>query len=207
MPRLQLYPVFRSIHPIHPCPRTTLQSTYARQRRLYAGSNYGGGEGDPKGENPQDQGANPSAGLEHPGPPPPSVGQGTGRGPTKKGADRHNTQQNASSSDQSASGGNAGPQPKIHKHDAPEEHTHSEEVRAHNEDMGKRHDRANEKSPDEEGDDKVHKGYWSGEWESVFCLGVANTSLQARAVLIKIRELFCGCWGYGMRRIQDFGNY
>ena len=164
MARLQLYSVFRSINPIRSSPRATLQYTYTRQRRLYAGSSYGGGEGDPKGENPQDQGANPSADLEHPGPPPPSVGEGTGGGPTKKGAEGHNTPQNGGGSGQGSSGGQDGPQPKIHKHDAPKEHTHSDEVKAHNEDMEKRYDRANEKSPDKEENDKVGKGYWSGKW-------------------------------------------
>ena len=33
-------------------------------------------------------------------------------------------------------------------------------MRAHNEDMKKRHDRPNEKSV---GDDKVDKGYWKGK--------------------------------------------
>lgn len=166
MTRIGLTSVLRSINPIHTPPRITLTSTYAQQRRLYAGSNYGGGEGDPKGENPQDQGPNPSADLEHPGPPPPDVGKGTGGGPTKKGADGHNTEQNSSSVGQAASsggssGGSDGPQPKIHKHDAPEAHTHSDDVKAHNEDMAKRHDRATEKGPDE--DDKVDKGFWSGK--------------------------------------------
>lgn len=55
MARLQLYPVFRSINPTRSSPRTAIQSTCAQQRRLYAGSDYGGGEGDPKGENPQDR--------------------------------------------------------------------------------------------------------------------------------------------------------
>ncbi|KAL9133747.1 MAG: hypothetical protein Q9175_005076 [Cornicularia normoerica] len=169
MARPRLTPVFRPMTTIRCSPRSLLAPAYAQQHRLYAGgSSYGGGEGDPKGENPSDQGSNPSADLEHPGPPPPSVGQGTGGGPTKGGAQGHNTQQNESSSSggqasTSGSGGASGgdgPQPKIHKHNAPEEHTHSDEVRAHNEDMAKRHDRPNEKSADKE--DKVDKGYWSG---------------------------------------------
>ncbi len=166
MTRLGLTSVFRSINPIRTFPRARLTSTYVQQRRLYAGSSYGGGEGDPKGENPQDQGSNPSADLEHPGPPPPDVGKGTGGGPTKKGAEGHNTEQNSSSGGQAASsggssGGGDGPQPKIHNPDTPEAHTHSDDVKAHNEDMGKRHDRPSESSPDE--DDRVDKPYWSGE--------------------------------------------
>ena len=167
MARLQLHQVFRSAHPVRSFLRTTLSSTYAQQRRLYAGSNYGGGEGDPKGENPQDQGPNPSAGLEHPGPPPPSVGQGTGGGPTKKGSEGHNTDQSpSSSSGQGGSSGGDGARPKIHQHNAPDEHSQSDDVKAHNEDMARRHDRPNEKSPDKE-DDSVSKGYWSGAFAGV----------------------------------------
>ena len=155
-------PVIRSINQARSSRRILPSSFYNQQGRLYAGSSYGGGEGDPKGENPQDQGSNPSANLEHPGPPPPDVGKGTGGGPTKKGAEGHNTQQNTSSGGggQSGSGSSGAPQPKIHKHDAPSEEHHSEEVRKHNEDMSRRHDRAEEKSPDK--DDKVDKQYWSG---------------------------------------------
>ena len=154
--------MFRSAHSVRSFPRTTLSSSYAQQRRLYAGSSYGGGEGDPKGENPQDQGPNPSAGLEHPGPPPPSVGQGTGGGPTKKGSEGHNTNQSPSSSGgQDGSSGSDSARPKIHQHNAPDEHSQSDDVKAHNEDMARRHDRPTEKSPDKE-DDSVSKGYWSG---------------------------------------------
>jgi len=64
-------------------PRSTIR---------FASGDYGSGAGDPKGENPQEQGANPSADKEHPGPPPPKVGQNTG-GATKAGADGHNASQ------------------------------------------------------------------------------------------------------------------
>ncbi|KAK0104663.1 hypothetical protein ONS95_004938 [Cadophora gregata] len=72
-------------------PRTIHQTTAARPisstcPRFTQG--YGDGEGDPRGENPQDQG--PSNGTkehaEHPGPAPPSEGKGTGGGPTKGGS-------------------------------------------------------------------------------------------------------------------------
>ena len=66
-------------------PIRTLTTTPAR----LASQDYGSGKGDPKGENPQQQGANPSADKEHPGPPPPKVGQGTGGGPTKNGEKGH----------------------------------------------------------------------------------------------------------------------
>ncbi|KAK4697182.1 hypothetical protein P7C71_g853, partial [Lecanoromycetidae sp. Uapishka_2] len=164
MAALRVYPVFRSIRTIQPTRslfRATLPSAYAQQHRFYAGSSYGGGDGDPKGESPQDQGSNPSAHLEHPGPPPPDVGKGTGGGPTKAGGEGHNTQQNQSSGSQASSSGGGGAQPKIHKHDAPGEQDHSDDVKAHNKDMDQRHDRATEKSPDK--DDKVDKGFWAGQ--------------------------------------------
>ena len=203
MAPLRLTPIFRPITTtsttISSSPRSFLLPTYAQQRRLYTGgSSYGGGEGDPKGENPSDQGSNPSADLEHPGPPPPSVGQGTGGGPTKKGAGGHNTQRNegdgsgqASTSGSGAAGGD-NPQPKIHKHDAPEEHTHSEEVRAHNEDMAKRHDRPSEKSG---GDDRVDKNFWKGWWFSVatsFSCPFSADYSQVKVVPTAIRE--GDCW-------------
>lgn len=164
MAPLRFTPTIRSIYTARPTTRSLYVPLYTQQSRCYAGSSYGGGEGDPKGENPQDQGANPSTHLEHPGPAPPKVGQGTGGGPTKLGAEGHSeTDQSASSSSKTSSSGNGGgggPQPKIHKHDAGDQSSHSDEVKAHNEDMAKRHDRANEKSSDEE--DKVDKGYWKG---------------------------------------------
>ena len=146
---------------------TPTASTSIQQRRTYAheSSSYGGGEGDPKGENPQDQGSNPSAELEHPGPPPPNEGQGTGGGPTKAHGDGQNTQQNKSSGGESkesssSSGGVSGrSQPKILGENNPE---HSEDVKAHNEDMKKRHGQP-EESVDDDGKDNVGKGFWSGE--------------------------------------------
>lgn len=55
--------------------------------RSYASGDYGSGTGDPKGENPKEQGTSPATTeLEHPGPPAPDVGQGSsGSTPTKEG--------------------------------------------------------------------------------------------------------------------------
>jgi len=55
--------------------------------RSYASGDYGSGTGDPKGENPNEQGTSPATTeLEHPGPPAPDVGQGSsGSTPTKEG--------------------------------------------------------------------------------------------------------------------------
>lgn len=140
-----------------PTTRPTLIAV--QQHRYYAGQSYGGGQGDPKGETPQQQGANPSAEHEHPGPPPPDVGKGTGGGPTKAGADGHNTSDGPSQGNSNKSGASqssGGPQPKILSEDIPTEE--SDDVKAHNEDMGKRHDRANAEV-DKKGE-TVEKGFW-----------------------------------------------
>lgn len=161
-------PFLRSLAGSHQLYRTPTVFAPSLQRRGYAheSSSYGGGEGDPKGENPQKQGSNPSADLEHPGPPPPKAGQGTGGGPTKAHGGGQNTQENESSSGQSkgssgSSGGVSGSsQPKILGENNFE---HSEDVRAHNEDMKKRHDRPVEHAEDD-GSDNVGKGFWSGKY-------------------------------------------
>ncbi|KAI9775631.1 MAG: hypothetical protein M1835_005740 [Candelina submexicana] len=165
-PRTPLALTSRFFRPSHcSSPRAPLVLS---QQRLYAGSSYGGGEGDPKGETPQDQGSNPSADLEHPGPPPVAEGQGSGGGPTKAHASGHNTKANASSSgsgggesDAGSKGSSSGAQPKIHSDSASKEH--SEDVQQHNRDMDNRHGRAAADSADEKGtDDRVGKGFWGG---------------------------------------------
>ncbi|KAL8964283.1 MAG: hypothetical protein Q9183_004558, partial [Haloplaca sp. 2 TL-2023] len=135
-------------------------SSLAVQHRFYAGQSYGGGEGDPKGENPQAQGPNPSAGKEHPGPPPPNVGKGTGGGPTKKGEQGHNTQEGTSggtSNQSGASQSSGAPQPKI-LGETDENDQQSDDVKAHNTDMRKRHDRASAEV-DSKGE-TVDKSFW-----------------------------------------------
>ena len=84
-------------------------------------------------------------------------------------------------------GQGGGPQPKIHKGDAQGEQAHSDEVRAHNEDMAKRHDRPNEKSSGE--DDRVGKGYWKGMLPATFSCDYAHCS-QVMGVPIGILD-----WG------------
>lgn len=147
----------------------TLPFTALQQHRLYAHQSYGGGEGDPKGENPQDQGSNPSADKEHPGPPPPTEGQGSGGGPTKAKEEGHNTSDNSSSQ----GGGNkgtassSGAQPKILNEGPPAEQ--SDDVKQHNKEMANRYDRAGTQVGEQQ-DEKVGKGYWSGKmpliWQS-----------------------------------------
>jgi hypothetical protein len=48
----------------------------ARMQVRFATQDYGSGKGNPAGEKPEKQGANPSENLEHPGPAPPKVAQG-----------------------------------------------------------------------------------------------------------------------------------
>ncbi|KAI1767497.1 hypothetical protein GGR53DRAFT_113578 [Hypoxylon sp. FL1150] len=61
--------------------------SFATSPRHFLAQGYGDGKGDPAADDPQNQppssGAQQSA--EHPGPPPPDVGKGTGGGPTKAG--------------------------------------------------------------------------------------------------------------------------
>jgi hypothetical protein len=66
----------------------TQRAAFTSTSHCLAISDYGSGDGDPRGENPQSQGINASADIEHPGPPPPAEGIGSGAGPTK-GGDKH----------------------------------------------------------------------------------------------------------------------
>jgi hypothetical protein len=65
----------------------------ARVQVRFATSDYGSGKGNPAGETPEKQGANPSENLEHPGPPPPKVAQGQSSSSPNKDS---NTNQNDS---------------------------------------------------------------------------------------------------------------
>lgn len=168
MNRLIVSPGLR--HVLNP-GSATVSLTTLHQHRLYAHQSYGGGEGDPKGENPQDQGSNPSAEKEHPGPPPPTEGQGSGGGPTKANESGHNTKDNASSHGGGSQGGgskgaasSSGAQPKILNEGPPAEQ--SDEVKQHNREMANRHDRAGTQVGKQE-DEKVGKGYWSGKMSPI----------------------------------------
>jgi len=136
------------------------QAPFSTHSRLFAGSSYGDGKGDPKGENPQEQGAQKSSDLEHPGPPPPAAGKGTGGGPTKAGDKGHHGEgvNEGSGSDASASKGEGSP--KIHSPpNANEKATDHEAVKKHNEDFENRHDRSSNQAQDKE---KVDSKFWSG---------------------------------------------
>ncbi|KAF2226489.1 hypothetical protein BDZ85DRAFT_316003 [Elsinoe ampelina] len=139
-----------------------------------ASSDYGSPTGGPISENPKDQGPNPSADKEHPGPPAPKVGQNTGTSGTKATSSGHNTPN--SQSDVRPSVGNEptqgkseggkksfstsarrrlaeaqestqtknGARPKILSESPPKDSEASEDVRRHNEEMDRRAERAAE---------------------------------------------------------------
>jgi hypothetical protein len=141
---------------------------------------YGDGEGDPKGENPQQQGGSNATkhNAEHPGPAPPSEGQGSGAGPTKGGSGKAPEVSSANSAGSrsleadetgsSPTGGkvgggksSSGPSPKIHDKSVPGEESKEKqaEVEKHNREFEQGHDRASKA-----GEDKVDKKFWSGEF-------------------------------------------
>ncbi|SLM34500.1 hypothetical protein LPUS_03287 [Lasallia pustulata] len=168
-------PILRSMA-ARSSPRITTRTTVHIQHRLYAHQSYGGADDDPKGGDPQNQGSNPSADLEHPGPAPPDVGKGTGGGPTKAGEGGHNTQENESSSGSGGGSGSGskgemssggkesnGAQPKIHKSKVPEAHEESEDVKQHNKEMDDRRLGGAQDKQDDGDKHNVGKGYWSGQ--------------------------------------------
>ncbi|OQO10400.1 hypothetical protein B0A48_03696 [Cryoendolithus antarcticus] len=137
----------RSTPTLRTLNRTTLQRvTFSTTPRTLAGSDYGSGGGDPKGNDPQNQGANPSADLEHPGPPPPAAGKGSGGGPTKGGdAESHQSGSGKSvgegdkSGDSGKSGSGKGePKPKLAASGPPPEAEQSEDVKRHNREVDQR---------------------------------------------------------------------
>lgn len=147
----------------------TQRAAFSAIPRAQATSDYGSGKGDPKGENPQQQGANPSADLEHPGPPPPKQGQGSGSTPTKGGKDSSNSgnpseQSKGTQSPSSSSSSSDGPQPKIHDQSHPSESHESKDVKEHNRKFEQRTETASNKVSSEEAEkDKVGKDFWKGK--------------------------------------------
>jgi hypothetical protein len=159
----------------------TQRAAFSALPRVQATSDYGSGKGDPKGENPQEQGANPSADLEHPGPPPPKEGEGSGAGPTKGGKETSNSG-NASKQSKGTQSSTDKPQPKISNPDPPSE-GESAEVREHNKQMDQRAETASNKvsSKDQE-KDKVGKDFWKGKSSSIY----RSQKLHIRTILVTI---------------------
>lgn len=143
----------------------TQRAAFSALPRAQATSDYGSGKGDPKGENPQEQGANPSADLEHPGPPPPKQGEGSGSGPTKGGKETSNS---GNSSKQSKGTQSDKPQPKISNPNPPSE-GESAEVREHNKQMDQRAETASNKASSKDQEkEKVGKNFWKGKSYSFY---------------------------------------
>ncbi|KAM0721207.1 hypothetical protein Q7P37_003494 [Cladosporium fusiforme] len=140
----------------------TQRAAFSALPRAQATSDYGSGKGDPKGENPQAQGANPSADKEHPGPPPPKEGQNSGSTPTKGGQQSSNS---GNQSKQSKGTQNTvdGAEPKILNANPPSGENVPKDVREHNEQMEQRAEKASNKVSNEEAEkDKVSKDFWKG---------------------------------------------
>lgn len=141
----------------------------ARPQVRYATQDYGSGEGNPVGENPQQQGRNPSENLEHPGPPPPKVAKGKSPSPDEKQSSPNESQTSSSSQSKSSSEsggdsskGKGSPQPKILNESPPE--VENESVRKHNKEFEERSDRAHERANDDDAmADKVSSKFWSGQ--------------------------------------------
>ena len=122
-------------------PRAGLQVRFATQ-------DYGSGDGNPAGENPQAQGKNSRGDLEHPGPAPPKVAKNSGE--QSKSASSSQSKSSGSSSDKasksegSSSGnkGTKGAQPKILNVNPPSGEEQDADVRQHNEEMDSRAEKA-----------------------------------------------------------------
>lgn len=140
--------------------------------RRFATQDYGSGEGDPKGEKPQEQGNNPREDLEHPGPPAPDVGQAK-QGKTDQdtsgtknlGSGKKNESGGTSSSSSGGSGGKSskGKPTKLSAGSAPAKHEASETVKEHNEDMKQNRKAQSSGNNDDVEGEKVGKEYWKGE--------------------------------------------
>lgn len=151
-----------SMRSFRPATTTRIARTpFSTNARCLATGDYGSGEGDPAGERPQEQGANPSADKEHPGPPPPSAARGGGK---QSGTSGSQSQEQQKGSDLSSKNLKEGAQPKIHSESAPHHSDHSEDVKKHNREMDQRAERPTEKADesDREGD-KVDKEFWKGK--------------------------------------------
>jgi hypothetical protein len=173
--------IFRptSLRPVlSAAPRTRIQARFASQ-------DYGSGEGNPAGENPQQQGKNPSENLEHPGPAPPKVAQDKGPSPNE-GSGGVSKSEQASSESKGSSGGSEptkkdvapgvkGAQPKILSENPPGEH--DESVKQHNKEMDNRAEKAFEQVSNEDAkNDKAPPGFWSGKCSSSIADGVAGAN-------------------------------
>jgi len=161
-------------------PRAALQVRFATQ-------DYGSGQGNPVGENPQQQGRNPSENIEHPGPPPPKVAKGQSSSspdssssssssssqssPSSSSANKSSSGQQQSQSNDGATtqGSNSanevkGAQPKILNENPPSKDKAPKDVKDHNREFEQRAERAHEQVSNEDAaKDKVPKDFWAGQ--------------------------------------------
>ncbi|KAF3037347.1 hypothetical protein E8E12_005647 [Didymella heteroderae] len=156
-------------------PAAVRPAFFARPQVRFATQDYGSGDGNPAGEKPQQQGQNPSEGLEHPGPPPPKVARGqsssspnedSGSSSSTSSSSSKLSEQSQSNDGASKTGGDDGKsvngaQPKILNARPPA--TASEEVKQHNKEMEQRAEKAHEQVSNEEEKDKVPKSFWAGQ--------------------------------------------
>lgn len=137
-------------------------------RALRATQDYGSGDGNPAGENPQQQGKRGREDLEHPGPPAPKVGQNNKTSPDSSSGSSSQSSKDGNQSGASETNkdvkGVKGAQPKILNENPPTEKNASEEVKQHNREVDQRAERANEQVSNEDAEkDKVPKDFWAGE--------------------------------------------
>ncbi|RMY88364.1 hypothetical protein D0861_04864 [Hortaea werneckii] len=151
--RVTRQPALRSL------ARSTNTPTLAFTPRRLAHQDYGSGDGNPAGENPQAQGKNPSEKAEHPGPEPPTAGKKAGEKSQQQ--QQGGSQQPSSSSSNNNKGTHGAAQPRILNDPPP---SASGEVEQHNREMDQRAEKSHEKVRAEEVEkDKVPKGFWAGE--------------------------------------------
>ncbi|KAF1920723.1 hypothetical protein BDU57DRAFT_509151 [Ampelomyces quisqualis] len=152
--------------------RPGLSMTRARQQVRFATSDYGSGAGNPAGEKPEEQGANLSEGLEHPGPAPPKVAKGQSSSspnnddaPGKSSRSKSSTSagQQSPSHDGASKSGKQGAQPKLAANGPPSKENESEDVKQHNREMEQRADAFEQADKQDRQKDKVSKDYWKGE--------------------------------------------
>lgn len=192
MPFLRPYTVLSSFSRQTPRSiRQPIAAQYFSSTPSQFAQGYGDGEGDPKGETPQHQGSSNETkhNAEHPGPAPPTEGQGIGAGLTRAGSgktqeeeasaqsggsrskDAKETGSSPTGGSVSGSGGkNSNPDskngasPKLHDQSEPGKDNSSDkqaEVEKHNREFEQGHDRAQAAA-----EDKVDKKFWEGKFLS-----------------------------------------
>lgn len=156
-----------------PAASTVPRAHFHAARRLGAQGDYGSGDGNPAAEKPQQQGKAGREDLEHPGPPPPKVGQNNKTSPDSPSpsSSKSSSSGSKSSSKKSESGstdkdvkGKKGAQPKILNENPPKGKDVPEDVKQHNKEMENRSEKAHEQVSNEDAEkDKVSKSFWKGE--------------------------------------------